>query len=196
MDYTVINVCPLIFYSFHTKFDQNDQNIVLTVILRLKTLFRPIALCKKEWNGGSVDWPQNFQTTNSAGPFWLSAMQAVIPINTIFILWSENSRNLDCYIRLVNNKNGKSTVPLIHSSFPLWIKCSVFVQIRAVCAWYQIKNHVHLSTRPIPWNYEEASQAIWAWWEKIKRSRISWTGRISRYLESIRLLTFMYLWPN
>jgi hypothetical protein len=113
-----------------------------------------------------------------------------------FHLCSENSRNLECSIQLVNNMNDKSTVSPLRSSLPMWIKCSVFVQIRAVCAWYQIKNHVHLSTRPIPWNYEEASQAIWAWWEKIKRSRISWTGRISRYLESIRLLTFMYLWPN
>ena len=92
--------------------------------------------------------------------------------------------------------NGKSTVPPLRSSFPLWIKCSVFVQIRAVCAWYQIKNHVHLSTRPIPWNYEEASRAIWAWWEKIKRSKISWTGRIAKYLEYIRLLTLTQIITN
>ena len=151
-------------------------------------------MCKEERNGGTVDWPLNLQTSNLVGPFWLSAGSYTHKHN--FHLCSENSRNLECSIQLVNNMNDKSTVSPLRSSLPMWIKCSVFVQIRAVCAWYQIKNHVHLSTRPIPWNYKEASRAIWAWWEKIKRSRISWTGRISRYLESIRLLTFMYLWPN
>ena len=135
---------------------------------------------KEEWNGGTVDWPLDLPTTNSVGPFWLGEVQVAIPLNTIFILCRENSRNLDCYISFVNNINGKSTVRSLRCSLPLWIKCSVFVQIRAVCAWYQIKNHVHLSTRPIPWNYKEASRAIWAWWEKIKRSKISWTGRIAR----------------
>ena len=82
---------------FYVKHKISNEELLLTVF----------GFRKGKMSEGTVDWPQKMQNT----------------INTIFVLCSENSRNLDCYITLkstyVHNINGQSTVFPLFSSLGL-----------------------------------------------------------------------------
>ena len=75
--------------------------------------------CKQEQSGGTADWPPKLQTTNLVGQFGPPA-GCWIPWNKIFILCTNNSPNLPCYITWrVYIIESQSRVPPLCSSLSL-----------------------------------------------------------------------------
>ena len=98
------------------------------------------SLSKEYWSRGTVDWAQKLQTTNLVGLFCLQA-GCWIPLFTIFILCSENSPNLTCYITLrVHVINVLSTVPSLVSKY-IVLKSQYF----KVQFWNKVNSRLKLS---------------------------------------------------